>query len=75
MITNKVKERRESLGMTQEELSAISGVSRTMISKLETNQKVDCKLSTLIALSKALGKPISEIFLQEKFTIVNDKEE
>lgn len=64
MITNKVKERREHLGMTQEELSEKSGVSRTMISKLETNQKVDCKLSTLVALSKALGQSISEIFLQ-----------
>ena len=64
MITNKVKERREALGMTQEELSEKSGVSRTMISKLETNQKVDCKLSTLVALSKVLGQPISEIFLQ-----------
>lgn len=64
MITNKVRERRELLGMTQEELSEKSGVSRTIISKLETNQKVDCKLSTLVALSKALRLPISDIFLQ-----------
>ena len=63
MVANKVKERREQLGMTQEELSEKSGVSRTIISKLETNQKVDCKLSTLISLAKVLKQPISEIFL------------
>lgn len=64
MVTNKVKECREELGITQEELSKQAGISRTMISKLETNQKVDCKVSTLMAIAKVFGKPVSEIFLQ-----------
>lgn len=63
MLKNRLKEQREMLGMTQEELSEKSGVARTIISKIETNQKVDCKLSTLIALSNALKQPISNIFL------------
>jgi len=63
MITNKVKQYREEIGLTQEELSEQSGISRTMISKLETNQKVDCKVSTLIAIAGVLGHPVSEIFL------------
>ncbi len=63
MIANRVKEIRENLGMSQAELAEKSGISRTMISKLETNQKVDCKVSTLLALSNALGYPVSEIFL------------
>ena len=63
MIMNKVKERRENLGMSQEELAAKSGVSRTIISQIETNQKTDVKLSTLFALCNALGKQFDEIFL------------
>lgn len=64
MIENRVKECREEAGLTQEELSKMSGISRTMISKLETNQKVDCKISTLMAIAMVLNKPIGEIFLQ-----------
>lgn len=64
MIANRVKEIREALGMSQDDLSKKSGISRTMISKLETNQKVDCKVSTLLAISSALGHPVSDIFLQ-----------
>lgn len=63
MIENRVKECREEAGLTQEELSKMSGISRTMISKLETNQKVDCKISTLMAIAMVLKKPVSEIFL------------
>ncbi len=63
MITNRVKELREAAGLTQEELSEKAHISRTMISHLETNQKVDCKISTLKAIADALNKPVSEIFL------------
>jgi len=63
LIMNKVKEFRDNLGMSQDELAKKSGVSRTIISKIENGQKVDVKLSTLIALSKALKQPISNIFL------------
>ena len=68
MIANRVKEIRERIGMSQAELSEKSGVSRTMISQLE---KVDCKVSTLLAVSNALGYPVGEIFLPEEFTTVN----
>ena len=63
MLKNKVKEYREAAGMTQDELAKRSGISRTMISKLETDQKTDCKISTLFAIAKVLNKTVSEIFL------------
>lgn len=63
MIANRVKEYREQQGLTQQELSEKAGVSRTMVSKLETNQKVDCKVSTLIAIANALERPVGDIFL------------
>lgn len=72
MIANRVKEIREQLGMSQAELSEKSGVSRTMISQLETSQKVDCKVSTLLAVSNALGYPVGDIFLPGEFTTVNN---
>ena len=63
MVKNRVKERRSELGMTQEELSEKSGVSRTIISKIESNQKIDVKLSTLVALANALKQSVESIFL------------
>lgn len=63
MLKNRVKEFREEAGMTQDELAKKSGISRTMISQLETDQKTDCKVSTLFAIAEVLQKPVSEIFL------------
>ena len=71
MICNRIKETREQLGLSQEALAQKAKVSRTMISKLETNQKVDCKVSTLIAISDALDCRVGDIFMPEEFTIVN----
>ena len=75
MIRNRIKEAREQLGMSQEALSQKANVSRTMISKLETDQKVDCKVSTLVAISDALGCLVSDIFLQSELNEVNSEEE
>ncbi len=63
MLKNRVKEFREEAGLTQDELAKRSGISRTMISQLETEQKADCKVSTLFAIAEVLKKPVSEIFL------------
>lgn len=63
MVQNRVKECREEVGLTQAELSKKAEISRTMISKLETNKKADCKVSTMLAIAKALDRPLSDIFL------------
>lgn len=74
MICNRIKEAREQLGMSQEALAQKANVSRTMISKLETNQKVDCKVSTLISISDALDCRVGDIFLPGEFNTVNTEE-
>lgn len=74
MICNRIKEAREKLGMSQETLAQRAGVSRTMISKLETNQKVDCKVSTLISISDALDCRVGDIFLPHEFNAVNTED-
>ena len=59
---NKLKEAREAYGMTQEELSEKSGISRTTISGIENNQDKVTSTKTLLALAKALNTTVDRIF-------------
>lgn len=64
-MKNRVKEIREELGMSQEELSEKSGVSRTTISGLE-NGIIDVITNiTLEKIASALGKKVPEVFFQD----------
>lgn len=58
-----IREYREALGMTQVELSVKSGVSRAIISGLETGAIKVTTTDTLIKIAEALGKRVSDIFL------------
>lgn len=61
-IKTRLKEIREKKGLTQEELAAKSGVSRTIISYLE-NDRTECVMtSTLTKLADALGEKVTTIF-------------
>ena len=57
----KIKEVRESLNMTQEELAEKSGVSRTTISALENGDPTTTS-KTLVNLAKAMGVSVDRIF-------------
>lgn len=59
----KVKEIRTKNGFTQEELSRKSGVSRAIISKLESNEEVVTSTDTLKRIANALNVSVSAIFL------------
>lgn len=59
-----LKKIREDKGMTQEELSLKSGVSRTIISGLESGVTKVTTTSTLVKIAKALDEPVSKIFLE-----------
>ncbi|MBR3293593.1 MAG: helix-turn-helix transcriptional regulator [Oscillospiraceae bacterium] len=63
MFENRVRELREELGMTQDELSKRAQISRATISFIEKNKKTDLKVSTMLAISNALGAKIGDIFL------------
>lgn len=58
----RIKECREEQGMSQEELSKKSGVSRTIISGLETGTIVTTTTGTLLKIAKALNKNVKDIF-------------
>ena len=58
----KIKEKRLELGMSQEQLAEMSGVSRTIISGLESGKTTVTTTETLLKLSKALGCRVKDIF-------------
>jgi len=61
----KIKEAREELKMTQEELALKSGVSRTTISGLENGSTRATSTQTLLKIARALGKTVDQIFFTE----------
>ena len=58
----RIKEKRLELGMSQEQLAEMSGVSRTIISGLESGKTTVTTTDTLLKLSKALNCRVKDIF-------------
>lgn len=61
----RVKEIREKCGLSQEMLSKESGVSRTIISGLESGSIKETSTKTLFKIAKALKVRVSDIFFDE----------
>ena len=61
----RIRERREELQMTQEQLAEKSGVSRQTISSIETGKADNVLVSTLAAIAVALGTTVDKIFYPE----------
>jgi transcriptional regulator with XRE-family HTH domain len=61
----RVKDIRKQEGLTQEELSKKSGVSRAIISSLETNSEVITSTLTLQKIATALGRKVSDLFFED----------
>lgn len=60
----KIKEVRESKGMSQEELAERADISRTIIWNLETNPNAETTTKTLKKIAEALGTTVSAIFFE-----------
>lgn len=58
----KIKEVREAVGMSQEELAHKAQVSRATISGLESGRVTITTTGTLEKIARALDKSINEIF-------------
>ncbi len=59
-MATRIKALRERRGMTQEQLAAKAGVSRTYLARLETARQ-DPTLSMLEKLAKALGVKVARL--------------
>lgn len=58
----RIKELREEKNWSQSVLAEKSGVSRNLISRLESGELTFTTTDTLLKLAKALGKKVNEIF-------------
>lgn len=61
-LNNRIYSERKSQRMSQNELAKKSDVSRATVSGLESGRISVTTTSTLIKISNALGKTVSEIF-------------
>lgn len=61
----KIRERREFLKMTQEELAEKSGISRVTISALESDSQRNVSSKTMIAIAKALDTTVEKLFFDQ----------
>ena len=57
----KIRERREAQALTQERLSELSGVSRSLINQLETGKIASTTTDTLRKLANALNCEIGDL--------------
>ena len=55
-----VRQARQRLGVSQEEMAAILGMHRTQLGHIEQGRK-DCRLSTVMRLADALQLPLSSL--------------
>lgn len=72
-MNNKIKEFRQAQGLSQEELSVKSGVSRPTISMIETNTLDNIESKTMLKLAKALNCDIGDIFFKENVVLTQQK--
>lgn len=61
-MINRLKEAREEISMTQEELAEKSGISRVTISGIESGRMAVAKSDTLAKIADAIGKKVTDIF-------------
>lgn len=59
----KIRELREQLKMTQEELADKSGVCRSTISALENDTAMATTTKTLVKIAKALDSTVDQLFI------------
>ena len=65
MVENRIKEYREALGWSQEQLARKSGVSRSAVSEAENGTHVPT-LEAALRLSDALGVSMDKLFILVK---------
>lgn len=60
----RIKEFREALKMTQDELAEKSGISRGTISAMENGSSKETTTKTLVKIARALGTSVDQIFFE-----------
>lgn len=58
----KIVELRKLRNWEQQDLAKVAGITSSVVSRLERNLQSDCKLSVIVAISKALDVPVESLF-------------
>ena len=66
---------REAHGVTQSELSRLSGISRQTIIALENDEAYNATSKTLVMLADALGVEVQDLFLPKMTSGFNNEGE
>lgn len=64
-IKDKIRNRRHELNMTLDELSSISGISKTTLHRIETSVKANIRMYNLEALASSLNVPMNYLLGQD----------
>lgn len=64
-MKNRIKEIRESIGITQQELAEQVGATIESITRLENGTKEVLTSTTMLKISRALKTPIETIFMDD----------
>jgi len=60
-IARRLKELRETTGMSQQSLAVSAGLSVSLVSQIERGSRVNPRISTIAALATALGVSLDEL--------------
>lgn len=59
-----IKAKREAKKMSQEELARAAGISRTTLSRMETNEDTVVNSTTLSKIAEALDCPVASLLVE-----------
>ena len=65
MVGDKIKLKRRELGMTQQKLADLVGISRIEINKIENNKVPNLRAGTAFSIAKALKVSMDFLFCDE----------
>lgn len=60
-LARRLKELRDARGLTQQQMAGQAGLSMSLVTQMEQGTKADPRLSTLLALARALGVAVADL--------------
>lgn len=67
LVTNRIKAIREERGISQNQLSKLSGLQQATICRIESEYK-DFKISSAISIARALGVSVEDLIVEIRET-------
>ena len=72
---NNIRKILEEIEMTQQELSDLTSLSSSFVSKIILGKRRCISLPIAFKISNALNKPVEEVFIAKSYNKVNEEED